>query len=548
MPQSTSNPDNLNHPSSHSLEPLIPGCSSLCNHSKPPLMAPAVTYNSFHLVSGPRSKPYSRKNITVSAKQSTFGFGRQKAGDESQTSEQTKPSSPFFDFGKIPDPKSLVPIISSPSTSFFVNRRKDPGTVFVAGATGQAGVRIVQTLLRQGFAVRAGVPDISSAQELARLAVTYKIISPAESKRLNAVESAFDGGAESIAKAIGPAAKVVVTIGPAENGPSGVVTTNDALEVIRAAQLGKVGHVAVVYDSLSAVSGASTGNVLDGITSFFSNIFSGSQTLTLGEFLAKLVETDVSYTLIKANLIDDFSTESSYGLVVSNEGSSDTTEFKVPRLQIASLVADVFSNTSVAENKVVEVSTSPSAPSKPMAELFRTSSIFSAIPEDGRRKAYAESVAKAKAEEEALIASEKAREAAEAAKKLEEEARNPSVKESRAAASIAKEAQEKAAEAAAASLNGIFSKAKDLSGEFSWENLSSKFAAAVPQESEEPPKTQIATVRGQAKARKLPPKKAVVKQTTPKPKLKPNESETKAEVRKVFGGLFKQETIYIDDE
>jgi nucleoside-diphosphate-sugar epimerase len=40
--------------------------------------------------------------------------------------------------------------------SFGNIRRKDPGTVFVAGATGQAGIRIAQTLLREGFSVRAG--------------------------------------------------------------------------------------------------------------------------------------------------------------------------------------------------------------------------------------------------------------------------------------------------------------------------------------------------------------------------------------------------------
>ncbi|KAF8402964.1 hypothetical protein HHK36_011057 [Tetracentron sinense] len=54
-----------------------------------------------------------------------------------------------------------------------------------------------------------------------------KIISPQESKRLKAVESTFQE-AESIAKAIGNASKVVVTIGPGENGPTTEVTTSDA--------------------------------------------------------------------------------------------------------------------------------------------------------------------------------------------------------------------------------------------------------------------------------------------------------------------------------
>lgn len=135
------------------------------------------------------------------------------------------------------------------------------------------------------------------------------------------MESTFEE-AESIAKAIGPAAKVVVTIGPAEKGPSAEVTTDDALQVVRGAQLAGVGHVAVVYDSATGISGPSTYNVLDGITSFFANLFDRSQPLTLEEFLSKVVETDVSYTLIKTCLTEDYATESSYALVVSKEGTS----------------------------------------------------------------------------------------------------------------------------------------------------------------------------------------------------------------------------------
>lgn len=102
------------------------------------------------------------------------GFGK-TADDEGQDSG--KNSTPFrFDFGKLPDVKSIVPVAKpSSGLNFGGLRRKEPGTVFVAGATGQAGIRIAQTLLRQGFSVRAGVPDLAAAQELARLAAKYKV-------------------------------------------------------------------------------------------------------------------------------------------------------------------------------------------------------------------------------------------------------------------------------------------------------------------------------------------------------------------------------------
>lgn len=120
---------------------------------------------------------------------------------------------------------------------------------------------------------------------------------------------------------------MVVTIGPAENGPTTEVTTLDALQIIQGAQLAGVGHVAIIYDGNNIAT--STNNVLDGISSFFNNIFSRSPPLTIKEFLEKVVETDVSYTLIKTSLTEDFSPESSYNLVMSVEGSTGANDYKV---------------------------------------------------------------------------------------------------------------------------------------------------------------------------------------------------------------------------
>lgn len=107
-----------------------------------------------------------------------FQLGKAKdSPEEGQTEDSGNSTSFRFNFGKVPDVKTLVPLVSKPSTgiSFGNARRKDPATVFVAGATGQAGIRIAQTLLRQGFTVRAGVPELAAAQELARLAAQYKV-------------------------------------------------------------------------------------------------------------------------------------------------------------------------------------------------------------------------------------------------------------------------------------------------------------------------------------------------------------------------------------
>ncbi|CAN0854366.1 Protein PLASTID TRANSCRIPTIONALLY ACTIVE 16, chloroplastic [Linum grandiflorum] len=522
-------------------------------------MAPTLTSNSFHLTT-----PYPPRLSSLRSHRLAV-FAKKPNNDDNSEPAASGIQNPFrnFDFGKVPDAKSLIPaMISNPAAglSFGNQRRKDPGTVFVAGATGQVGVRIARTLLRDGFSVRAGVAELDAAQELARLAAAYKsisdstlsiqIISNEESKRLNAVESTFTS-AESIAKAIGNASKVVVTIGPYENGPQSEVSTLDAWQVVQAAQLAGVGHVAIVYDGGSAAGGASTNNVLDGFKMFFKNLFPQSQLLSVPEFLQKVIETDVSYTFINTSLAEDYSPESSYNVVVSTEGSSGPDDYKVAKAKIATLVADVFANTSIAENKVVDVFTNPSAPLRSVDELF------SAIPEDGRRKAYADAIQKAKAEEEAKSAAEKAQEAALTAKKLEQEVKKLSEQEAKAT-SLADEAQKKA-EAAGVSVGDMVEKAKGFGSSaaagFSWEKLSSQLTTAVQNAGAEIPKVQVATVRGQAKARSLPVQKAVVKpppvlKSKPKKAVQPEAvvAEEKKEVRKLFGGLFKQETIYIDDD
>lgn len=105
---------------------------------------------------------------------------------------------------------------------------------------------------------------------------------------------------------------------------------------------------------------------------------------------------------------------------------------------------------------------------------------------------------------------------------------------------------EKAQERASASVERLFAKAKDMSSTFSWDKLSSQLATAVENVNEEP-KVELARVRGQARAQKLgSSKKAVMKKAPVFKKAKKAESDV--QVRNVFGGVFKQETIYMDDD
>jgi len=107
-----------------------------------------------------------------------------------------------------------------------------------------------------------------------------------------------------------------------------------------------------------------------------------------------------------------------------------------------------------------------------------------------------------------------------------------------------------------ASLENLLTRAKGLklSTDFSWDKFSTQLAAAgaagaaARGSDEEEPRAQIATVRGQAKAKKLAPQRAVVKPVAQKVKQATMQPAPKKEVRPVFGGLFKQETIFVDED
>ena len=140
------------------------------------------------------------------------------------------------------------------------------------------------------------------------------------------------------------------------------------------------------------------------------------------------------------------------------------------------------------------------------------------------------------------LASQRASEAEAAASNLEAKGMESPSKE--VAASPVNGAQ--------ASLENLLSRAKGISTDFSWEKFRTQLADATTTRTstEKGPKAQIATVRGQAKAKKLAPQRAVVKPAAQKVKPQLKQPDTKPEVRPLFGGLFKQETVsmYVDDD
>jgi hypothetical protein len=89
----------------------------------------------------------------------------------------------------------------------------DDNTVFVAGATGRLGARIVRECLLAGFNVRAGVRSKEKGQELIGTAEAYGVLTSEQLKRVSLVEyDLFD--ADTVSPAIGNAGALRSLRGP----------------------------------------------------------------------------------------------------------------------------------------------------------------------------------------------------------------------------------------------------------------------------------------------------------------------------------------------
>lgn len=88
--------------------------------------------------------------------------------------------------------------------------------VFVAGATGRTGARVVRELLKAGYRVRAGVRNVAAAEQSVEVAEAYGLLNASDKKRLDIIE--YDlSKPETIKQAIGSANKVVCALGASES-------------------------------------------------------------------------------------------------------------------------------------------------------------------------------------------------------------------------------------------------------------------------------------------------------------------------------------------
>lgn len=228
-------------------------------------------------------------------------------------------------------------------------------TVFVAGATGQTGQRIVSELLAQGYVVRAGVRDEAKAKDILP-----------KSDKLEFVKADVTQGAELLSKAIAGSNAVIVATGfrpSIDITASWKVDKIGTCNVVDACQQSGVKRLVLVSSILA--NGAAIGKLFNPIYILL-NIFG----LTL---VAKLQaekyirQSGIDYTIIRpGGLKND---PPSGNIVLTKE---DTTfAGSVSRDTVAKVAVESL-GIPEASFKVVELISTPDAPSKSIQELFQS--------------------------------------------------------------------------------------------------------------------------------------------------------------------------------
>lgn len=239
------------------------------------------------------------------------------------------------------------------TNSPLMNSSNSSKTVFVAGATGGTGKRIVKELLSKGFQVRAGVRDLQKA----------KAALPS-SDNLEFVLADVTQSVELLAKAIGGVDAVIVATGFRPSFDllaSWKVDNWGTRNVVDACKLNQVKKIVLVSSIL--VNGAAIGQLLNPVYIIL-NIFG----LTL---VAKLQaenyirKSGIDYTIIRpGGLKND---PPSGNIFLSREDS--VYEGAVSRDTVARVAVESVS-TPEASYKVVELVEKSEAPAKHVQELF----------------------------------------------------------------------------------------------------------------------------------------------------------------------------------
>ncbi|XP_030553770.1 uncharacterized protein At2g34460, chloroplastic-like [Rhodamnia argentea] len=227
--------------------------------------------------------------------------------------------------------------------------------VFVAGATGSTGKRIVDRLLAKGFAVKAGVRDIDGA----------RAAFPQNNPALQIVKADVTEGSEKLAEAIGGDSEAVICATGFRPGwdlfAPWKVDNFGTVNLVEACRKRGVNRFILISSIL--VNGAAMGQLLNPAYIFL-NVFG----LTL---VAKLQaeqhirRSGINYTIVRPGGLRN---EPPKGNIVM-EPEDTLYEGSISRDQVAEVAVEAL-NLPESSYKVVEIVAREDAPKRSFEELF----------------------------------------------------------------------------------------------------------------------------------------------------------------------------------
>jgi len=243
----------------------------------------------------------------------------------------------------------------------------DATKVFVAGATGRTGSRIVRELLKSDFMVRAGVQE-SSLKKAEGIFGNTGFINPDSRKRLDikTVDFANQG---SVTSALEGCKVVVCALGASESDPwnwqapyqvDGRFTQN----LIKAASKkpDAVSHFVLV---------TSLGTGKFGLPASLLNLFWGVLTWKKQSEDA-LINSGLCFTIVRPGGMerptDEYELTHNLKLLPADSLSGG----QVSRLQVAKLIAAAIQNPPISSNKILEVVAETEAPKLDFETLLRS--------------------------------------------------------------------------------------------------------------------------------------------------------------------------------
>ncbi|CAN7061812.1 unnamed protein product [Brassica rapa subsp. trilocularis] len=227
--------------------------------------------------------------------------------------------------------------------------------VFVAGATGQTGKRIVEQLLSRGFAVKAGVRDVDKAKTSFR-----------QDPSLHFVKADVTEGSEKLAEAIGDDSHAVICATGFRPGfdlfAPWKIDNFGTVSLVDACKKRGVGRFVLVSSIL--VNGAATGQILNPAYIFL-NVF--GLTLVAKLQAEKYIKrSGVNYTIVRPGGLKN---DPPSGNVVM-EPEDTLSGGSISRDQVAEVAVEALLGEEESSYKVVEIVASADAPKRSYKDLF----------------------------------------------------------------------------------------------------------------------------------------------------------------------------------